>query len=326
MMLKYLVNSSNKKLLIPLYHSVNDFTPDHIKNLYSLRSVKQFRSDLDFILKHFEPISVDQLISHIQNHEPVKKNSFILTFDDGLRELKDLIAPILLQKGIQAIFFVNTAFVDNKDLFYRYKASLIIEHLASLNQKNLGDISEILNIKSQNKGLIVTAILKINYLNKYLLDDIANKLHFSYEQFLKTTKPYLSLDDLKDLQQKGFAIGAHSVDHPEYFNLALDDQLKQTVESVNWLKEKINPKYNLFAFPFTDYGISKTFFDSVYDNSELNLNLSFGCAGIKDDYHPNHLQRLPVEENKGSASYIIRKEYFAYLLKKIIGKNKIDRK
>jgi peptidoglycan/xylan/chitin deacetylase (PgdA/CDA1 family) len=278
------------------------------------------------MLKHFEPITVDQLIHHIQNREPVKKNSFLLTFDDGLRELKDLIAPILLQKGIQAIFFVNTAFVDNNDLFYRYKASLIIEQLADLSPKNLEETCQILNIRSQDKELIKSAILKINYLNKHVLDDMANKLHFSFDQYLKAKKPYLSLDDLKDLQQKGFAIGAHSVDHPEFFNLALDAQLNQTIESVTWVKKRINPMYNLFAFPFTDYGISKTFFDSVFGNSELNLDLSFGCAGIKDDYHPNHLQRLPVEENKGSASYIIRKEYFAYLLKKAIGKSRIERK
>ena len=37
-----------------------------------------------------------------------------LTFDDGFRELHDVVAPILLRKGIPATFFVNSAFIDNK--------------------------------------------------------------------------------------------------------------------------------------------------------------------------------------------------------------------
>jgi len=124
----------------------------------------------------------------------------------------------------------------------------------------------------------------------------------------------------------GFSIGAHSIDHPEYFNLKIQDQLDQTIESINWVKEKLNPKHNLFAFPFTDYGVSKQFFDHIYNDHNLNLDLSFGCAGFKDDYHPRHLQRLPIEISKQSASNVITKEYFAYLLKRIIGKNKIVRK
>lgn len=325
-MIKFLTGISNKKLLIPLYHTVSDQPLSHIKNLYPLRSIKQFESDIDWLLKYYEPISMDQLVDLVKNRRPFKKNSFILTFDDGLKEIKDQIAPILLRKGIPAIFFINSGFVDNKDLFYRYKASVLIERLSVLNSQKLEQLKKILKIESINKEAIQSEILKINYSNKFLLDDLASEVEFSFENYLRKEKPYLSVDDLKDLQKKGFAIGAHSIDHPEYFNLSLDDQINQTVNSVNWVKEKINPRYNVFAFPFTDYQVSKAFFDKVFSDDGLKLDLSFGCAGIKDDYHSLHLQRLAIEEYNGEAAIIVRTGYIRYLLKRIIKKDRIIRR
>lgn len=325
-MLHSLIRITNKKVLLPLYHCINDEPPSHLVNLYKVRNVSEFESDIDFILKKFKPIDVDILNTKIKNKEKFNKNSVLFTFDDGLREIKEIVLPIFIKKGVPAIVFVNTKFVDNKDLFYRYKASILVENLKNSSQAKLKEISKSLNINEINLDLIREAILTVNYQNKNKLDQIAAILNFSFDTYLKNEKPYLSLEELKEIQSKGFQIGAHSIDHPEYFNLQIHKQLEQTFESIKWVKDNLNPKHNLFAFPFTDYGVSKQFFDRIYNDQNLNLDLSFGCAGIKDDYHPYHLQRLPIEEYKQSASNIITKEYFAYLLKKMIRKNRIVRK
>lgn len=325
-MLQSIIRITNRRLLLPLYHCVNDKSPEHLVNLYKVRSVAQFESDLDFILKNYDPIDTDILNQQIKNKEPFKNNSVLFTFDDGLREVKEIVLPILKRKGVPAVVFINTKFVDNKDLFYRYKASILAENLKSVNQSELKQISDLLNIKTIDLDSVKMAILSTDYLNKDKLDLVAEVLKVSFKEYLKNEKPYLTLDELKDIQSNGFAIGAHSVDHPEYYKLSFQKQINQTIESVSWVKENLNSKYNLFAFPFTDYGVSRDFFDTIYNNQNLNLDLSFGCAGIKDDYHPYHLQRLPMEEYKGLATNVIPKEYFAYLLKRIIGKNRIVRK
>jgi len=324
-MLQKLIQISNKQLLVPLYHAISDEPPAHLKNLYRLRSISQFKKDLAFILKFFEPISAEDLVYSIKNSKPLTKNSILFTFDDGLIKVKDFIAPLLKEKGIPAIFFVNSAFVNNKDLFYRYKASLIVERLKNEDTRELTRVAEILNINSPLFKPVKDAVLQVNYLHKDVLDKIAGLLSIDFDDFLKKKSPYLSTDELKTLMKQGFYIGAHGADHPEFFNISLQEQYRQVKESIIWVQENLNPDFNLFAFPFTDFNISKQFFESIYADQEMKLDLTFGCAGLKDEILSSHLQRIPFEKKATSAKTIIRREYVRYLLKKGIRKNDIKR-
>lgn len=111
----FLIKLSGKRIIYPFYHIISDNPPAHIKYLYPVRSIKQFEKDLVFLQKHFTASDF-----------PVKGNNpqFVLSFDDGLSEDYDIIAPILKKRNIPAIFFVNSAFVDNKDMFTNYISSL----------------------------------------------------------------------------------------------------------------------------------------------------------------------------------------------------------
>ena len=124
-----LLKISKQKLILPVYHTISDEEMPHIKHLYPVKGVKSFIKDLEFLLKHYTPINYDEFSALYRNNESPRKPSFLLSFDDGLREFHDIISPILIKKGIPAICFLNSGFVDNKALFYRYKSSLIIEKL-----------------------------------------------------------------------------------------------------------------------------------------------------------------------------------------------------
>ena len=325
-MLQSLIKLSGKRLFIPLYHSVSDDELFHIKHLYSICNKKQFLDDLDFILKHFNPIDVNTLYESIINKEPVKGNSVLFTFDDGLKEINDIVAPILKQKGIPAIFFINPAFTDNKDLFYRYKASLVIEKLKTGSYSNalISEISKKLN-STNSINSVVKEILNISYSQKNIIDEIAVLLEYDFDLFLKENKPYLTVQQLKNLVYQGFAVGAHSMDHPEYYKISFEEQIQQTVDSVDWVKNNFNQNINLFSFPFTDYEVSKRFFDLIYNPEKPLVDLSFGCAGIKDDYHARNIQRLSMEEKSKSTKQILMNGYSSYLLKRFFGKNRIQR-
>src|SRR5947209_3002929 len=73
-------------------------------------------------------------------------------------------------------------------------------------------------------------------------------------------KPYLTSKQITGLLDSGFTIGAHSVDQPDYSELSFADQVRQTIDSFKFVRETFHLKYGVFAFPFSDYGISKDFF------------------------------------------------------------------
>jgi hypothetical protein len=55
------------------------------------------------------------------------------------------------------------------------------------------------------------------------------------------------------------------------------------------------------------------------------LDATFGTAGLKEDPVDFHFQRIPMEMKKIPAYRILKGEYIYYLLKGLLGRNKITR-
>jgi peptidoglycan/xylan/chitin deacetylase (PgdA/CDA1 family) len=303
------INLYSKRIILPTYHLVSEITPAHITSLYKPKTKKEFIKDLDFILKHFKPIDLNELIRIQHNNINVKENLFHLSFDDGLRECEEIISPILKEKGIPATFFINPYFVDNKDLMFRYKASLLINALILQNSKNQKLISTIKNIA---------------YPERSQLDELAISIGIDYSNYLKTQKPYMNEYQIQKLINDGFTVGAHSLDHPKYSHISFEEQIRQTKKSIDYTTKTFNVNYKVFAFPFNDDFISKHFFDSTLNPPDKTADLVFGVAGIKKDYHPHHLQRIPME-GMFAGNKIIKGEYLYHFIKALIGKNTIKR-
>jgi peptidoglycan/xylan/chitin deacetylase (PgdA/CDA1 family) len=323
--LHYLIKVTGQKSIFPFYHVVADHEIVHIKHLYKIKSVKQFESDLDFFLREFQKLDVGDLKQNGEwGHLPDKKG-FLISFDDGLREFHDVIAPVLIRKGIPAICFLNTAFIDNKGLFYRYKASVLMERMRKKSvtqgtQNMLKNLAVRQNLPFDTRG---NYFLKAEYHNRFLLDASADLLDLDFNDYRIQHQPYLTTPQIKTLTQQGFVFGAHSVDHPRYSDLTRDQQLFQTKQSMEEVMQQFKPGYRLFSFPFSDFGVQAGFFDDVFNNNAVDL--TFGSAGLKKDTILRNIQRIPVEAGDFSASSVIYSEYLYYMLKVLFHKNTIRR-
>lgn len=289
---------------LPFYHVVSNKQLPHINN-YEYRNEKQFASELDLILKYFKPVSLEELYAN-----PKQRNIFHLTFDDGLRENAEVIAPILLKKGIPATFFINSGFVDNKELFHRYKASLILNEF-----KNNPD-SEAESLLKQS-GLNIQNILTASFSQRNILDQVAVLLELDFAEFLSREKPYLTTEQVKQLSKQRFSIGGHSHEHPEFWLISEKKQLKQVKKSMKWVEENVPQKIKSFSFPFTDDGVSAPFLKRLHTCNICDI--TFGTAGLKYDSIPLHLQRYPVEE-KGNFYTNLKTEFTYFKLRKTLGK------
>jgi peptidoglycan/xylan/chitin deacetylase (PgdA/CDA1 family) len=318
---------TGKKIIFPFYHLVSDIDVPHVKHLYAVRTTKEFISDLDFFLKHYKPIGISDFLDSINNGRPLPGNCFLLSFDDGLREFHDVATPILRQKGIPAVCFLNSGFIDNKDLFYRFKTSLLIERLQNGNapagkQKSLENwfVDNHLRFTLDYLGL-----LKVTYANRHILDELALIVDLHFDKYLEKRHPYLSSNQVLTLIQQGFTFGAHSIDHPEYRFLTEEEQIRQTDESIRSVTGKFGIKEKLFCFPFTDYGVKRTFFEQVFDPVKPIADLTFGAAGLKQDSISRNIQRIPFEKTSLNAKQILGTEYLYFMIKSIFGKNLIRR-
>ena len=304
---------------------VDDTECIHTKHLYTHKILSQFIDDLEYIVKNFHLIDLPILLSHVKHNEPLPKKAFFLSFDDGFRQMHDLVAPILLRKGIPATFFINSSFTDNRNLCFQHKASLIVEHLLKNEppKASINEINHLLPKQLQVPIPITTRILAIKYSERMIIDEIATVLEIDTNDYLQNEQPYLTSGQIRNLIKKGFTIGAHSIDHPLYADLTLDEQIRQTTESISFVKEIFHLDYGVFAFPHSDVGVSKEYFRRI---ASANLvDISFGTSGITEDSTPNHYQRFSLERPMLPAKNLISYEIARRLWRQIKQKHVIKR-
>lgn len=319
-----LVSSSGYNLFLPFYHTVGSGLR-HIDHLYPVRSEKQFRQDIDYVLKYFEPLDTEGLMQGIANGFPKSKRYFYLSFDDGLCEVYQTAFPILKEKGVPFTLFINPDFVGNKKLFFPHKASLILDALESKGRSEGSSIRKLLEKEGITYATMNKGLRMAGHQHEHLLDEAAEIIGIDFDAFLKNDKPYMTLDQIQELHNEGVMIGAHSMNHPLYNMLPLDEQISQTRDSIAFVQEHINEKYRLFSFPFTDSGVTDDFFKIIHDKDNPVADLTFGCAGLKKEIYPYHLQRVPMEAYAEPASRQIRGKYLYNLLLKMARKDKIRR-
>jgi peptidoglycan/xylan/chitin deacetylase (PgdA/CDA1 family) len=313
------ISEGNHRFIFPFWHVISDVPQPHWSQLYCALSADKFERDLDFLLKHYKPASFEDVSRYVSNGKADRK-LFFPTFDDGMSECFSVIAPILKKKGIQAAFFINPEFVGNKMLFHRHKASILLNQARGKKVKKeaIGHAEQIV------KTSIHQFLRQSAYTDHPILDQLADILGIDFQDYLNRQKPYLSLEQIRNLQTDGFLIGAHGMDHREFFLSSESEIINEISASMSFVIREVNPPAKLFAFPFTDFEVPDRVFEKAI---ELNLwDISFGTAGIKDEPLPRHIQRIPMEsKNRNDAKIILRKEYLEYFIKKILGKNIVRR-
>lgn len=318
-----LIALSGQPLIMPFYHVVSNSTSAHTKHLYPTLSVNRFKQDLDFLQYHYDALDAGYLKPRSLVSINSEEKKFFLSFDDGLREFHDIVAPILLERNIAATCFVNTNYIDNNDMFYRLKISVMIEQV--LNKPITKGQQQQISALLLPYGLPYDSaldLLQISDKSKEVTDHIAEVLEVDFAQYLSTHQPYLTSAQIESLIDQGFSIGSHSASHPYYPNLNEDEQVAETLNSIRYLVEKFNIDTRLFSFPYTDFGIKPSFFDRIASE----IDFSFGTANLKLDLIETNYQRIPMEIVGGkSAQSIVKSEYLLFIIKRMMGMNTIHR-
>lgn len=86
---------------------------------------RQFRRHLETFLRIGTPISMAELLRGLDGG-PLPPNPLMITFDDGYRSCHDVALPILRELGIPATFFIATAFVTERRLYWWERIALAL--------------------------------------------------------------------------------------------------------------------------------------------------------------------------------------------------------
>jgi len=87
---------------ILVFHRVSDDIPEDGITIGTAR----FRAIIQVLRDQYRPISLSELLNHLEQEKPWPKRTVVITFDDGYRDNYESAAPILEEYDAPAAFFV----------------------------------------------------------------------------------------------------------------------------------------------------------------------------------------------------------------------------
>jgi len=300
------------------YHMVADGPVRHLKH-YRFLSTEAFESDLDYLQGRFEFVTYEELARRRASMTPQRRNSVILTFDDGFAECATVVAPLLRRRGLRCVFFVVTDLIDNQVLFRESAASLCIEAILRMPFEQVESVmaelglGALLRLGSNDSlseptstlpfGLadldpnldrrllpLLRWLLQLPASEEPLVQRLLARLDIDSRGYLQETQPYLTTEQLRQLHADGFTIGAHSCSHRRLQDLSRADAEHEIVESCRIVRD-ITGQLNVpFAFPYFGGGLDRGWLAGLRAQHDF-LGLFFDTDGVRED-EPFVVQRV----------------------------------
>ena len=92
--------------MVLAFHRVNSETAGDALTI----SPREFEDHCRFVRRHFDVISLGELVRRLEEEEDTG-GTLVITFDDGYRDNAEVAAPILDELGLPATFFLITGFI-----------------------------------------------------------------------------------------------------------------------------------------------------------------------------------------------------------------------
>jgi peptidoglycan/xylan/chitin deacetylase (PgdA/CDA1 family) len=294
----------NKGTVSVMYHYVRDNDAEKTPHLSSLY-FEDFKSQLDWLQSEFQLLTYAEMNDCIVKHKPFPANTFMLTFDDGLKDHYKYVFHELKKRKLEGIFYVNSSIYEKAFPMAVHITHFILEkigaqeftkiivaklkkHNVSIETTHLDDVYRYDDINySHIKQLM-------NYsLNYAVRDKIIEELFFDFYQNPAEfcDHIYLSLDELKEMHEGGMIIGNHTHSHKVLSRLSREEQHHEIKKCSDFLKKELNIDNASFCFP---YGHHHTF-NGITLELLSNLNLSSAFTTKRETTSANVYGRFMLQ-------------------------------
>ena len=269
-----------------LYHVISNENLEHVRHIYPYKSEEMFENDIRYLKEHFDLISYDDFALADLRKRNRRSNPAILMFDDGYAECFSVVRPILLRNKIPCTFFITRDFIDNKNLFYRNKVSILIERIEAWDddrQKEFFEAThEDLVPGAKSREAFFRELKSLSGLQEGRIDAICRKMDLDIGQYLNERRPYLTTEEVKIMATDGFTIGAHGKTHTRLNMLSKKAMNDEILDSCEFVRDLTGQEPVPFAFPFDGNGIDRSLLKKLMKENPL-LGMMFGTGGLEQD-------------------------------------------
>ena len=279
-------------LQVVMYHYIRDLPNTSYPKINGMLT-RDFREQLAALQSRYEMGTLESALDFMCGAYRPQRDLCLLTFDDGLKEHYAEITPILIDRGVQGVFFVITSCLDGASvapvhLNHFLMATMDFEAYRNAFLERLNDITEGSPLSTAVDAVAAQRVYRwdnpvaasFKYLLNFVLDGRLRDRVLTHlfeeeigdaESFAR--KLYLNTREAKQMQAEGMIIGGHSHQHKSLASLS-DKELCSDL-STCWrrLVDHLLPQsFWPFCYP---YGKKDSFSDRTI---AILKQLGFACS------------------------------------------------
>jgi len=242
-----------------MYHFVRDLKHTRYPEIKGLDSA-DFVEQIEYIKRHYEPITIEDLIGATRfESRKLPPKAILLTFDDGYFDHFETVFPVLEKYRIQGSFFppakaiLEHRVLDVNKIHFVLASvqdkSLIIKSIFAEIQNNMirygleGPEGYYEQLANPNRYDTADVVFIKRVLQRALPEELRGRIVDKlFAQFVTNDEQafanelYMSVEQLRHIRSSGMHIGSHGYDHYWMNTLDEDGQLREIDRSLEFLE------------------------------------------------------------------------------------------
>lgn len=218
------VHRASRSLAVLAYHEVT--APD------------RFERQLDHLQRVARMVTIDQVVAAVEDRDELPERAVLLTFDDGHRDVYEIVMPILRSRGIPAVAFVVAGLIGtNNPPWWTEVKDLAAAGGVVTGLEGVAPADLVRSMKRLSNTDRVQAI-------EQLRESAGRRSH---------EVPQLRAEELRALESAQIAIGNHSLTHPCLSTCSDQEIVHEVRRSHDLLTQMLGHEPTAFAYPDGDH-------------------------------------------------------------------------
>jgi peptidoglycan/xylan/chitin deacetylase (PgdA/CDA1 family) len=278
-------------------------------------SVGAFRAHVEYLTANYTVMALDDAVKALRGERSLPDNAVVLTFDDGYAD--NLVAArILHEHRAKGTFYLTADCLAGEQPFWPSEVRQIVPRISA----------PMLRMQLQDRrfewplgepGGSEAAIQGVTRLFKSVSIPEREELRVQLRAVAGIERPLpspmLTWEQVREMQQLGMTLGAHTLTHPNLPSAGLVDATAEIYGAKRRLQRELGTEVTQFSYP---NGGAETYYNedlqlAVREAGYLGAATSRnGFAGPDSD--PYALERIQVAERVEDLAFALEVERFAF--------------
>ena len=252
---------NRNRTIILMYHGFTDEeNHEGIENYQGKHiDIEIFRSQIKYIKKNYNVISLHQYIDCCNKKEELPPKSIIITIDDGYKSNYTLAYPIFKEFDIPATIFLTTDFIDNKNFLWVDRLEYAINNTKEKNLNlEIANKKESFDLDTYNGKIVCDKTIrhKLKSMDNEIIDKVIQQIEAKLDVKLSATHNVppiyepLEWDEISEMiNTSKVDIGSHTHKHlllANYDNEVIKNELSLSKKII---ERETGITTNLFCYP-----------------------------------------------------------------------------